>query len=171
MRHLVLCVLAPLLLSACASSSFDVGNTETVLPMSRAWFDGQTVEYITTDISDAPMAAMMGANHVPGLAGAIKSGPGASLVERVYKFPGNEQISIFASAPEPAGPLNKSRNYTPLWRVVYVRWLAPSQQREIKSEEELLAAEERQQVALEVTNIVVNCPVTRSGGVALKGVR
>ncbi|MDZ7856862.1 hypothetical protein [Sphaerotilus sp.] len=42
----------------------------------------------------------------------------------------------------------------------------------MKSEEALLAAEEKSEVALEVTDIVVNCPVTRAaGGQALRGVR
>lgn len=36
----------------------------------------------------------------------------------------------------------------------------------------LLAAEERKEPTLEITNIVANCPVTRvQGGQALKGVR
>jgi hypothetical protein len=42
----------------------------------------------------------------------------------------------------------------------------------LKSEEELLAAQDKKQVELEVTDIVVNCPVTRaSAGQALRGVR
>jgi hypothetical protein len=171
-RCKLLVVVGLSLLTACASPVFDVGRTETVLPVSRAWVDGKTVEYITTDISDLPMATMMGANHVPGLAAALKSAPGQAFVERVYKFPDGEQISIFPSAPHPAGPDNKDRSYSPLWRVVHVRWLDPAFRREIKSEEELLAAEEKKQVSFEVTDIVVNCPVTRSAsGQALGGVR
>jgi hypothetical protein len=53
-----------------------------------------------------------------------------------------------------------------------VRWNALAPKREFKSEEELLAAEEKKEVSLEVTDIVVNCPITRSGsGQSLKGVR
>ena len=143
-----------------------------MLPVSRAWVDGRIVEYITTDISDQAMARMMGANHVPALAAAIKSVPGQSIVERVYKFPNEEQISIFQSAPSPVGAENRDRSYSPLWRVVMVRWNNPAMGRELKSEEELLAAEDKKQVSLELTDIVVNCPVTRSAsGQALRGVR
>jgi hypothetical protein len=160
------------LLTACASPFFDVGRSETVLPVSRAWVDGKQVEYITTDISDLPMARMMGANHVPSLALALQSAPGKSVVEKVYKFPNEEQISIFQSAPNPVGAENRDRSYSPLWRVVNVRWSASATPRELKSEEALLAAEEKKEVSLEVTNIVVNCPITRGGGgQSLRGVR
>jgi len=160
------------LLTACASPFFDVGRTETVLPLSRAWVDGQIVEYITTDISDPDMARMMGSNYVPRLAAAVRSQTGQSLVERVYKFPNEEQISIFQSAPNPVGVDNQDKNYSPLWQVVQVRWKKSSLVRELKSEEALLAAQDRNEVELENTNIVVNCPVIRSAtGQKLKGVR
>ena len=165
-------VIATSLLAACASPLFDVGQSETVLPVSRAWVEGRIVEYVTTDISDLGMARMMGANHVPGLAAAIRPSPGRSLVERVYKFPNEEQISIFQSAPNPVGAENQDRGYSPLWRVVLVRWTGSTRKRELKSEEELLAAEEKKEIALETTEIVVNCPVTRNAkGQGLRGVR
>ena len=172
MRTTTLFLIATTLLVGCASPFFDVGRSETVLPLSRAWVEGRTVEYVTTDISDLTMARMMGANHVPSLAGAAKLPPGFALVERVYKFPNEEQISIFQSAPNPVGAENQDRSYSPLWRVVLVRWSANAVRRELKSEEELLAAEDKKEVTLEVTEIVWNCPVTRGAkGQALKGVR
>ena len=160
------------LLTACASPIFDVGRTETVLLVSRAWVNDRTVEYVTTDISDAAMASMMGANHVPKLAEAVHALPGKSLLERVYKFPNDEQISIFQSAPGPVGSANQDRSYSPLWRVVMVRWADAKFVRELKSEEQLLAAQDRRELSLEVTDIVVNCPITRDNrGQALRGVR
>ena len=130
------------------------------------------MEYVTTDISDAAMAQMMGANYVPRLRDAL-GGPGrSSLVERVYKFTGGEQISIFQSAPLPAGPENKDKSYSPLWRVAEVRWLPGKRLRELTSEEALLAAKDKGDVSIEDTNIVVNCPVTRgTNGKPLLGVR
>ena len=160
------------LLTACASPLFDVGESETVLPVSRAWVDGRMVEYITTDISDLAMATKVGVNHVPRLAAAVHAGPGQSLLERVYKFAGNEQISVFQSAPDPVAANNLDRDYSPLWRVAWVRWQDQASRRELRSEEDVLAAEQRNEVVLEVTDIVVNCPVTRRvGGRGLKGVR
>ena len=172
MRHFSIFILVASLLAGCASPIFDVGRTETVLPLSRAWIDGRTVEYVTTDISDLGMAKMMGANYVPRLSEALRSSPGRSLLERVYKFSKNEQISVFQSAPRPVGAENQDRSYSPLWRVVMVNWKAPANARELKSEEEILAAEQKEELSLEITDIVVNCPVTRAhDGQALRGVR
>jgi hypothetical protein len=172
MRRIVFVVLATALLGACASPLFDVGRTETVLPLSRAWIDGRVVEYVTTDVSDPGMARSAGANYVPRLSEALRGGPGKSLVERVYKFPPGGQISIFQSGPNPIGADNQDRSYSPLWRVVWVHWKNPAVARELTSEEQLLAAEEKQELSLEITEIVVNCPITRDQhGKALRGVR
>jgi hypothetical protein len=165
-------VLAASMLAGCVSHSFNASRTETVLPLKRAWVDGRTVEYVTTDISDAAMAKAAGANYAPRLAGAVGITGRASVLERVYKFPGGEQASIFQSAPLPAGDANAVSAYSPLWRMVMVHWKKPANGRVLKSEEELLAAEELGEVALEPTNVVANCPVTRAAdGSALRGVR
>jgi hypothetical protein len=164
--------MAALLLTSCASPTFDAGRTETVLPLNRAWFEGRKVEYVTTDISDLVMARALGVNYVPRLTDAIAAPGRRSVVERVYKFSGGEQISIFQSAPSPTGAGNADRSYSPLWRLVLVRWLRPAAVRELASEEQLLAAADRGEVAMDMTNIVVNCPITRSvDGLPLKGVR
>ena len=161
-----------LLLGACAGPTPGLGAAETTLPLHRAWVEGRQVEYVTTDISDATMARQEGVNYVPRLAQAIPAPGRPSLVERVYKFVNGEQITVFQSAPLPTGGANADRSYSPLWRMVLVRWLKPAAVRELRSEEEVLAAQERGDLALEVTDIVVNCPITRSvDGLALKGVR
>lgn len=164
--RLVLCFML-LGLAGCAS-----GPAEVRLPLRQAWVDGRQVDYVTTDISDATMARMEGVNHVPRLAQALGSPGRPGVTERVYKFVNGEQITVFQSAPRPAGGANADPNYSPLWRMVLVRWLRPAALRELRSEEELLAAQERGDVSLEVTDIVVNCPVVRlADGQALRGVR
>ncbi len=168
-------VLVVALLAGCAAPAGT--RTETRLPLARAWVDGRSVEYVTTDVSDAAMAAAMGVNHVPRLAAALPprrdgGAPQPSAVERVYMFPGGEQVNIFQSAPRPAGPANADRAYSPLWRVVLVRWQRALARRELVSEEVVLAAEERGDLALEITDTVANCPIVRSAdGAALRGVR
>ena len=171
-KRALLVLLSPLLLVACATHSFDAGKTEVVLRLQRAWVDGQLVEYVSTDISDADAAKLNGVNYVPRLANAIPSDGRKSLVERVYKFPKGEQISIFPSAPTPAGGANTDVNYSPLWRLVMVSWVKPEHFRELKSEEELLTAQDRGEVSLRITNIVANCPIVRSAdGTRLLGSR
>lgn len=155
------------LLGGCAS----LGADEVVLPRQRAWVDDRRVEYVTTDISDAAMARQAGVNHVPRLADALGAGQ-ASLTERVYKFADGAQISVFASGPAAVGSARPDPNYSPLWRLVLVRWKAGASSHELRSEEALLAAESAGEVELDVTGIVVNCPITRGvDGSALRGVR
>jgi len=164
LRH-GLALVALTLLGACSTPQ---GIT---LPREQAWVDGRRVEYVTTDISDAAMAAQAGINHVPRLAGAVGTGS-ASLTERVYKFADGAQISIFASGPAPVGAARPDPNYSPLWRLVMVRWKAGKPPRELRSEEALLDAQGKGEVELDVTGIVVNCPITRGvDGTALRGVR
>ncbi len=161
---------AAALLGGCAT--FDRGATETVLPMQRAWVDGRVVEYVTTDASDPEVARSYGANHAPRLALAADAELGKSVLERVYRFSKDEQWNVFQSGPSPTGPASQDRTYSPLWRVVLVHWTRPERTRLLNSEEALLAAEELGDIRLEVTRIVVNCPVTRGvDGVALRGVR
>lgn len=155
------------LLSACAS----VGTDEVVLPKQLAWVDGRRVEYVTTDISDGAMAQQAGVNHVPRLVDALGAGR-ASLTERVYKFTDGAQISVFASGPAPVASTRPDPNYSPLWRLVLVRWKPDKSAHELRSEEAVLDAQASGEVELDVTGIVVNCPITRGAdGVALRGVR
>ena len=165
-----LILLSSLLLAACTTPARHVG-----LPLHQAWFEGQRVDYITTDISDAAMARALGVNHVPALAHALApAAPGRARtpVERVYKFAHDEQLSIFPSVPRPVGGANADASYSPLWALVEVRWKAGVQPRLLDSEEALLAAEQQGQVELRHTGIVVNCPVVRTPkGGALRDLR
>lgn len=154
---------AVLLLTACGGTRRLKTTGELALVVRLAWVDKRKVEYITTDVSDAAVARDQGVNHVPRLADALVKTPGAkSLLERVYAFPGKEQIPIFQSAPQPAGPHNTDRAYSPLWRMVTVTWKPNARVRELRSEEAVLQAEEAGEVDVAVTDVVLNCPVLRT---------
>jgi hypothetical protein len=160
------------LLAACATPHFDAGRTETVLPLNVAWFDGAKVEYVTTDVSDPAMAQALGVNYAPRLADAIGGAGQKSLVERVYMFAPGEQLNVFQSAPRPTGGKNADAGYSPLWRAVGVQWIKPEAKRVLTSEEAILRAADLGEVRLDVTRVVVNCPITRSiDGQPLRGVR
>ena len=159
------------IVAGCQSASFEADRTEIILPVSQAWVDGSKVDYVTTDVSDSAMAEMLGVNYVPRLVNVIPEPGGLSALARVYVFPNGEQISIFQVGPQPAGPTNTDRHYSPLWRVVMVRWSSQDKVRELKSEGALFSAEGDGDVSIEVTNVVVNCPITRSAdGRALRDV-
>ena len=149
------------------------GDAAVSLPLHRAWFEGQVVHYVTTDISDAAMAREAGVNFVPRLADALPSAPGQrSLVERVYKFMNGEQDTVFPSIPRPVGAANADATYSPLWQLYEVRWQPGVTPRLLTSEEAVLAAQERGQLLIKPTRIVINCPVVRSEkGGALRGVK
>ncbi|MBC7502076.1 MAG: hypothetical protein H7315_16520 [Herminiimonas sp.] len=138
------------------------------LPAVSGWFQGRAVQYVTTDVSDKDAAVAMGANFVPRLANAIPAQPLApgqfSALERIYSFTNFKQGGVLPSVPEPTGPANVDRSYSPLWLVHKVTWLPNNQPRVLKSEEEVLDAAEKKQVSVVATNIVVNCPVIFSAG-------
>lgn len=173
--RLALVPLLPILLLLSACAGLRAGPDEVVLPLQPAWFEGRQVHYVTTDVSDAAMARMMGANHVPRLADALPEGPQRpgrrSAVERAYKFPGGEQATVFPSSPKPVGGDNADASYSPLWVLTEVRWQPGKPPRTLRSEEALLAAEQAGEVLLTPTRVVVNCPVVRDGTQALRGVR
>ncbi|KRC12657.1 hypothetical protein [Acidovorax sp. Root217] len=172
-----LLLLAAALLTGCSTPA---ANTETSpgpasaerahLPLLRGWFDGKEVLYVTTDASDAEVAREHLANHVPQLAHALADVPSAAggnrrpgATSRVYGSTNFRQPSVFASAPEPLGHANRSAAYSPLWQLVKVTWRDPAQARVLRSEEEVLDAADKGFVVLEVTRVVLNCPIVHRG--------
>lgn len=138
------------------------------LPLQTAWFDGRKVRYVTTDVSDADVALAKGANFVPRLRDLIVAAPGRPLrgvpVERVYSIDGFVQPTVFPSVPNPVGAGSTSRAYSPLWRMVKVVWQPGRTLRELRSEEAVLDAEERGDVKLVLTEVILNCPVVALDG-------
>lgn len=156
---------AALLLAGTAA--FAQAAAEITLPLKEAWFEGQIVHYVSTDISDPGIARKQGINYVPALADTLKPG---MPVEKAYKFPGDEQATVLPSIPRPVGGANADATYSPLWVLVMVRWKAGVTPHTLTSEEAVLAAEEKGEVELTRTKIVANWPVVRARGAALQGV-
>ncbi len=173
--HLALC--ACLLLSACATPVPQPPSPTATVPLQRGWFEGKTVFYITTDVSDAAVAQDKKANFAPRLAYALPAQPSnpqaprASSVDKVYAFTNIEQGNVFASAPLPMGHTNREAAYSPLWLMLTVTWKPGTTQRILKSEEEVLDATEKGWVTLVSTGAVVNCPIVHRGALGgLEGV-
>lgn len=144
------------------------------LPLLTAWADGKLVRYITTDASHVAAAQKMQAHFVPQLANALPPDPRPpghpSTLARVYEVSNFKQHNVFSSVPQPSGHANHNTDYSPLWRVHMVHWLPGHSARLLNSEEAILAAEEKKEVRIEQTGIVVNCPVLFSlPGGALPG--
>jgi hypothetical protein len=174
-----LLLLAAALITGCATPVANTGpgpaSAERAhLPLLRGWFDGKEVLYVTTDASDAEVAREHLANHVPQLAHALADMPAAAggnrrpgATSRVYGSTNFRQPSVFASAPEPVGHANRSAAYSPLWQLVKVTWREPLQARVLRSEEEVLDAADKGFVVLEVTRVVLNCPIVHRGGLGV----
>ena len=160
---------ACLLLSACATPDPRQSMPYANLPLQRGWFEGKTVFYITTDVSDAAVARDKNANFAPRLAAALPAlqaksqTPQASSVDKVYAFADIDQGNVFASAPLPMGHTNREAAYSPLWQMLIVTWKPGADKRVLKSEEEVLDAQEKGWVALLFTGVVVNCPIVHRG--------
>lgn len=162
--HLALCVC--LLLSACATPAPQPPTPQAHLPLQRGWFEGKTVFYITTDVSDAAVALDKKANFAPRLAYALPAKsqtPQPSSVDKVYAFTNIEQGNVFASAPLPMGHTNREAAYSPLWLMLTVTWKADTDKHVLKSEEEVLDAAEKGWVAIASTGVIVNCPIVHRG--------
>lgn len=134
------------------------------------------MRYVTTDVSDADVARAKGANFVPRLRDLVVAVPGnpprGAPAERVYSIEGFTQPTVFPSVPNPVGAGSTSRAYSPLWRMVKVVWQPGRTPRELRSEEMLLDAEERGDVKLVLTEVILNGPVVAvDGEPALSGAR
>lgn len=172
MRWSVISVLGPVILWGCTSVQSPKLATATVtLPASAGWYAGERVYYITTEITDPAMAQNAGLTYAPRLTDAIPEYPKPpetrTVLERVYKFPLDDQDAVFASAPTPPGPASSDMAYSPLWLAYMVRWTDRTRERSLTSEEAILAAADQNEVSIERTNIVINCPIvwTAAGGV------
>jgi hypothetical protein len=157
-------------LAGCAVSG-NIRRPETIsMPVSLGWYNGERVYYVTTDITDPPMAQAAGVNLALRMRDAIPVYPKPpeqkDVLDRVYKFPNGEQDAVFASIPDPLGPKSSDAQYSPLWILYAVRMAAGGDSTSLTSEEAILSAQDAGKVTVTRTAIVINCPIvgTEHGG-------
>ena len=158
-----------LLLSGCVTSP-STQPLQVHMPLEQGWFEGKTVFYITTDVSDAGVAKDKRSNFAPRLAHALlpepidkAARPRPSSVDKVYAFTNFAQGNVFASAPNPMGYQSRESAYTPLWLMMTVTWKAGVAPRALTSEEAVLDATEKGWVVVASTGVIVNCPIVHRG--------
>lgn len=130
------------------------------IPLIMGYADGNEVFYITTEASHEEVA-----NHLTNLLGfsvtytpAIKNTPKAALAN-IYEFTnGVEGTGPLGFQPNVADSQPGDPEYSPAWAVQHVTWTDESVVRELTSEEEILAAQESDELTIEETGVVVNCP-------------
>ena len=141
-----------------------------VIPAVAGYAEGEDIMFLHTEASDRKIAKllsdMMGSPvlHVPSLALTP-----ADMLANLYVFangirpdgpmgPLEFQPDVFDSPPGHAG-------YSPLRKIIFVRWADAATPRILKSAEDVTQAEADGRISLETSAIVVNMPMlTWPGG-------
>jgi hypothetical protein len=158
-------------------ASNDSGNTfgtreyvHEFIPLTRGYVNGFEVFYISTEASDKGLAdhftnfTHSRVSYTP----ALKNAPPQSL--------GN--IYVFGNGIKGSGPLGFQANvadsqpgdpaYSPLWRINNVEWKQGISPMELKSEADILSAQNSGELTVIPSAVVVNCPFVQWHGGSLK---
>lgn len=158
-------LLVIVLLTACAPKQ-EMGST-AILPVGRAYAEGQEIYFTHTEASDAEVAQLLTDMMdspvllVPSLADAP-----ASVLANVYVFTnGIEGMGPLGFAADVFDNPPTTPGYSPLRRLNLVTWVDPASARELKSAAEILTAEAAGELTIEQPGVVINMPfVTWDGG-------
>jgi len=148
-------------------SSTGSTTVKATLPVTKGWFNGQPILYLSTDVSDVAAGG-----PTTNLSYAMASDANSTAVDDIYAVTNFTQNNVAASAPSPVGPNSADMQYTPAWQVSMVTWKAGAAKHTLRSEAEIMAAKAAGLVTVSKSNIIVNCPIifTTSGG-TLPGIR
>ncbi len=130
-------------------------------PLIGGFHDGQAVTYLLTDVSDEMEAAGLSeatgypVTFVPSL-GRVPESSTAKLYLFMNGVQGPNPFGFQANVLDsvPGDP-----SYSPLWRVYAVSWTEDAEPAELRSEDEILQAEEAGELSIEETPLVKNSPV------------
>src|SRR5260221_14100934 len=105
----------------------------------------------------------------------LRTATGTSFLtirDDIFVFTNFTQGNVLASAPHPAGPTNSDTNYSPLWQVSLVTWVAGREPRVLTSQADVTTALAAGDVTVQRTPIIVECSVIFTpGGGLLPGAR
>lgn len=135
-------------------------NLPVTIPLTMGYVDGNAVYYISTEASAKEVA-----DHLTELSGfrvtfapSLQNTPKESLAD-IYAFTnGIEGSGAFGFQPQVADSQPPDSDYSPLWSVHAVTWNDDSTPRELKSEEDIMAAKNNGELTIEETGVIVNCP-------------
>jgi hypothetical protein len=145
-------------------------SVPVTLPLTRGFVGGNEVFYISTEASDKDLADRLTSltGSRVAYAPALASAPAASLAN-IYAFSnGIEGEGPLGFQPNVADSQPGNERYSPLWRINIVEWQQGAQVRELRSEEEILAASAAGEVTVTATEMAVNCPFVQWEGGSLQ---
>ncbi|KAF0110760.1 MAG: hypothetical protein FD147_1410 [Chloroflexi bacterium] len=146
-------------LAGCANQQ-NSGSGFASIPAGKAFAEGQEIYFSHTEVSDAQLAEkltqMMKSPvlYVPSLSSVPEEATSAVYVfENGVKGKGplGFQSDVFDNPPGTTG-------YTPLRRIILVKWLESATPAEIRSAVDIMTAETNGELTLQKTDIVVNMP-------------
>lgn len=141
-------------------------STPLAIPPVKGFYNGQEILFIHTEASDqqvvSMLTTMMGSPVI--LVPSLKQVPQSALGD-VYVFtngikgggPFGFQADVFSSIPT-------DENYTPLRALNLVTWKEGAIAKELKSVDEVKAAEARGELAVSKPGVVVNMPIVKWTG-------
>ena len=137
------------------------------VPSGMAYADGKEIRFIHTEVSDPKVAELLTKMmNSPVLAvPSLKQAPQAMLAD-VYVFTnGVKGMGPLGFQPDVFGNPPGTEGYTPLRSLTLVTWQDAQAARELKSVDEIKAAESKGQVKIERPGVVINMPwITWPGG-------
>ena len=160
--------------SICASNFFSLLSDQEALgqqppttveiPLSKGYVDGKIAYFIATDASDEQAVQSITnntgfpINHAPILAMTPESerGQGYLFVNGVKgEGPNGFQLPVANAVPG-------DKDYSPIWESNFIRWNDNATARELKSVEEILAAQNNGELTITETNTIVNSPAVNT---------
>jgi len=144
------------------SSTIPSESATVSVPLEKVFVDGKIAYFIATDASDAQIGSSLSTalnfkvNYAPVLANASEAS--------------RQQGYVFLNGIKGAGPLGpqlvvasalpKDDGYSPLLEINYVKWNANGIKdiRLLKSVDEIMAAEDKGELTIAKSNIVINSP-------------
>jgi hypothetical protein len=150
---------------ALAQQELNQQQTPTVeIPVSKGYVDGKIAYFIATDASDKEAVESIAnntgyqINFAPILAQTPESERGQDylfLNGIKGEAPNGFQLPVANAVPE-------DEDYSPIWESNFVTWNDNATARELKSVEEILAAQNNGELNIAETNIIVNSPAVNN---------
>jgi hypothetical protein len=142
-------------------------NIPIDIPLSKGYIDGNIAYFIATDASDKQAVDSISnntgfpVNYAPLLAQTPNSSRGQGYIFTngiEGEGPNGFQISVANAVPGDS-------DYSPLWQSNFVRWNDNvTTPRELRSVEEIMAAERNGEITITETNTIVNSPAIQWQG-------
>lgn len=142
-------------------------NVPVDIALMKGYYDGNEIFHIATDSSDKTHADMLTKmNGWKVVVAPVLSKAPKTALSNVYMFTNGatgqgsmgKQPDVFDNTPA------QTNDYSPLRKIIHVTWSDESKAKELKSVDEIMAAEKAGDVKLQESDIVMNYPMIKWPG-------